>query len=979
MTKTTRTIAMLAISAIALLGSCGKDTSKTSTSGKNNTSEKTQTGEYYVEFKGQELSNGDSIELTLGDTSTILAAKMVDGDEVEFTFESSDETVATVGVHTGLLTGVKAGTASISVYKTSDKDSIQTYTLTVKESSVSSGAVSYASASYDEKSRILAALEDYAVDNYITGITMFSNGSNICYNERYTPTPKSYITGYGWGTFREGKLSGDLSSVIDGCNKSFYQVATTSLPAHANAMNASGSDVSTVYGYISNSYYQTRLNATNDGYEWYSNTALDDRPLPIDDSGNVITENVSSLTNTRWRIHVKTGSDFVYRTASTKKVGNVSLSSFDNRAVTIEDYLTPIKYMLSCYNGQYRGAELTKGVSGFAENAAKYYAATTTKGANDTYYSEEQWKACNMDEVVKTGHDDDGDYIEFNLLQPCTQFYAMYYLSSSLYSPLPADFVNLWDSQMLGKFPDGYTPVDTMLSTGPYYITEWEKTRITFTKNENYFYKQDVLSNGNTRDVYNLPGFQYNEVEDSSSSLSLFLAGQIDSYAPNKDDLKTGGTFSGTSGKLNDGTTTWRKYETEGDATFKLNVNATSKKTWKKLFGTTGSVYPHDSTFINNSNNTFLDHRTYMSDIHFLNFLSFGMDRKTICESRGMKPTQEYFSNNYLIDPESGVSYNSTDAHKAVLADRYNDTYGYNYDAAVSELRAAMEGSIKEAMQNKEIKQVNGKYQITIVMSWMNTSDTKDYGDVFDSIETIFDAVNEKYYYGGYTLNIETPTPSSDYTDVYNKMKQGEFDLGFGAISGGDLDPINFMEVLKSDNSSGFTLNWGPDTSIISDDDQGDVVYDGKVWSYDGLWAAANTGVLLNDEGATVKVSNVSSTHDGYQYDSSNSTAQSITYKLSFADLVNAGAKANSISVQISNTTHTSSYDWASLGATEANSYVGTITLEKEFNTYKDDNGNDATATNVTVTVSYKAELDGSEKVFTTTLTLPTYAGVFGE
>ena len=234
-------------------------------------------------------------------------------------------------------------------------------------------------------------------------------------------------------------------------------------------MNASGSDVSTIAEYITNSYYQTRLNQTNDGYEWYSNTALDARPIPVSDDGNIITENADTITNTRWRIHVKTGSDFVYRTASTKSVKGVNLKTFDGRPVTREDYLSPIKYMLTCFNGQYRGAELTKGVSGFAKGAAKYYSSTAKNATGDSnaIWDDAAWKKANMDDVIKVGTDSTGDYIEFNLLQPCTQFYAMYYLSSGLFSPLPADFLKLWDAKMLGKLPDGYSPVDTMLSTGP--------------------------------------------------------------------------------------------------------------------------------------------------------------------------------------------------------------------------------------------------------------------------------------------------------------------------------------------------------------------------------------------------------------------------------------------------------------------------------------------------------------------------------
>ena len=83
-------------------------------------------------------------------------------------------------------------------------------------------------------------------------------------------------------------------------------------------------------------------------------------------------------------------------------------------------------------------------------------------------------------------------------------------------------------------------------------------------------------------------------------------------------------------------------------------------------------------------------------------------------------------------------------------------------------------------------------------------------------------------------------------------MRSGMFDLGFGSISGMTSDPLGFMEVLKSDNSSGFTLNYGMDTSTIAEDGSNAIIYDGKTWSFDGLWAAAKTGAIIGSDSKTV-------------------------------------------------------------------------------------------------------------------------------
>ena len=60
-------------------------------------------------------------------------------------------------------------------------------------------------------------------------------------------------------------------------------------------------------------------------------------------------------------------------------------------------------------------------------------------------------------------------------------------------------------------------------------------------------------------------------------------------------------------------------------------------------------------------------------------------------------------------------------------------------------------------------------------------------------------------------------------------------------------------KVLKSDNTSGFTLNWGLDTSEINTDTGNYINYDGKIWSFDGLWTAATKGALIDNAGKVEK------------------------------------------------------------------------------------------------------------------------------
>ncbi len=1023
MRKLAKTAVVIGIASIALLGSCRKTDNSSAKPTPRPTTSNNTVGDFTVSFKGEEFASGESANITLTvNEGVAILVPTLDGEDstsvTDFNFVSDHPEIVDVNTNTGYLSPKSAGKAVITVTYAKKAGKELKINVDVVASSTSKGledltAVKTKSGKidYEEKSRILATLEKYAVDNYLTGITLFSNGSRVLYNDRYKPLPTSYVTGYGWGTMREGRLTADLPNALGG-HPDYYTIGTTSLPSHANAMNASGSDVSTVYNLIANAYYETRLNSTNDGYEWYPKLAKDNRPIPIDEDGNAIASTDARFNrNKRWRIHVKTGNQYTYRTASTKTKDGTAISSFNNRPIALEDYITPLKLMLTNWNGQYRGSELTDGISGF-KGAASYFTATSDNktGDNTAIFDATAWdrymgnssghlvdkngQVTSKRGNIITGTDDNGDYIEFNLLQPCTQFFAMYYLSSSLYSPLPESFVRLWNpSKELGKSPDGYTEVDTMLSSGPYFIQNWDsvgKTGISFSKNDTYFYKQDEDGDfaSSPRKVYQLHGVQYNAVQQSAILKNDFLNGNIDSYGPNKDDLK--GDMKNMTGT---GTgMTWTAYQTKGDSNFKLNVNASNIQQWKDRFGKTGSIYQHNSD--KPTDNNYSSVKPYMSSIHFLNFLSYALDRETICAARGMTPTQEYFSDNYIIDPEKGTSYNATDAHKAVLSERFNSTYGFNKEAAKSELRIVFDEVLEKMRNNGELTTAQGgtgepgtktnPYLVPIDMFWMNVSDLTDYSDVFDSIKSVFDEVSQsRKYQGAYKLDIHTPTPSADYNQVYDRMRRGDFDIGFGAVSGNSLDPLNFLEVLKSDNSSGFTLNWGPDTDKVSPD----IVYGGKTWSFDSLWQAANTGVVLTEQGDISNVQNVSTKNAAglYKYEERNSDASSVTYKVSFQQLISAGAHIQEISLIASDKTQNfvlndESGEAVSLHIDASTNWTGLITVGKEFNRVLNKKTGEESDNNlVTLKVTYTAvDSEGTEHDFTTSLSLLTYHGVMG-
>ena len=979
-----------AIASIALLASCNKtnhSTKPSTTTPGASTSQPSvtppSTKEPAFSLDGKSIKNGDSIDIAVGENLKVINVR----NASNVNYVSSNPDILEVGATTGKLTAKKAGKATVTA--TAEGKEYK-FDFNVVAPTTEAGVFSYADASYEEKAKILGTLEKYAVDNYLTGITLFSDGGKVVYNSRYTPKPSSYVVGYGWGTEREGKLDGELENALGG-HKDYYQSGMVTVPNRADAMNATGSDVSTLSGYITSAYYGTRLNATNDGYEWYPILALTENPIPLQEDGKEgdktkVKVNEELTQSDRWRIYVRTG-DGNYKTQAPKykTASNISVfRKYDGQTVQAEDYLTPFKWMLTSANAQVRGAELLDGVSGIY-GAANYYAASgdKTKLGSNIYDAEDWTKYIENERNIAMGSDDKGTYIDFRLTVPCTQFFAKYYLSSSLYSPLPAEILK--EFPKYGTEPGGNNTLSqTTISCGAYYISERpDATSLTLSRNGNFV---DRIYNHNSngvaidewddgsqpREIYQLPGIQWSQVSDDARE-NNFKNGKVDAYTPTKDNVNT--TYKEGQGSFDTGIR-WKSYITEAEATFKINVNSLTKGDWTKLFGTSGKVYTHDSVLASKWA-TERDDRRYMSDKNFLDFLSFGLDRKTISEARGKTPTQDYFANAYVYDPEEGKVYNNTEYHKAALADRHNDTYGYDKTDAAAALRKALQNTISGI---KTLPTKGEKKIVRVDMNWMNTSDTKDYGDVFDSWKTIFEEVNNRYFGGQYELDINQINGTSDYNAVYDKMKRGEFDLGFGAISGNTMNPLNFFEVLKSDNSSGFTLNWGKDTSEVSDD----IVYDGKKWSFDSLWNAGNTIAVLND---SAKVA--APTTDGYVKTTWNSdnTKHQVTYDIAFDDLINAGAVINSIHGSVD----------AANGATLYQRDTAATKIDKDHKTYRivlgetfnntgiegETEGSNMrvenTAATVTLTVSYTIEVGGAERELTTTLTVANYYSVLAE
>ena len=571
----------------------------------------------------------------------------------------------------------------------------------------------------------------------------------------------------------------------------YYQTFQSEDQGTANYWDDKGSVAGDLHGYFAGSFWGTAMNEEKDGYDWICELAKE-KPQAVNPDENGLA--------TIYKFEVKIGSELVYNTMSSKP----EFAAFKGREVALEDYLTPWKELYNQSNGIARGPEGATGGSGSIKGITEYYNGT----ANG--FNEDLWNQVG----IKATMEDGKAYLTFEFNNPTNSFYAMYYLASGLYCPIPADFLKLTGGlKGYATFSaDGaLSPVDTSLSTSYYMLESWQSGK------EIVFKKNDLYADGGR---YQIPGVYMMVLPavntDPEAALKEFLAGKLDAV-------------SIPSTKLDDYKNDPRTTTTLDATTFKLNMNTCTMEEWEALFGENGSI-------TQTPKENYWDVKPIMSNDNFLKGLNYSIDRKGFAEIQGRTPSNNYFGSSYLSDPENGVSYNSTQEHKDAVAGMMENTDGYGYSLALAQqyFKAACDELIAAGTYK------SGD-EVHIEICWMDTASIDEMGVYIKKY--IEDAFNNCG--GGLTIVVDNYA-CAVWSDVYYaKMMIGQFDLGFGSISGNSLNPLNFFEVLRSDNTSGFTLNWGVDTSIVTDA----IKYDGRTWSFNSLWQAADQGALIDEHG----------------------------------------------------------------------------------------------------------------------------------
>ena len=683
---------------------------------------------------------------------------------------------------------------------------------------LASGTLDYSQDSYEDKAEVLYSLEKYALDNFTAGIPLYDDASYEQFSARVTLPSTKYLTNYGFGT-PYGKIdatgtmyNGPINESVEEW-KSYFHGYTTVDSGTFNAWDSQGSDVTDRMSMISSSYFGVKANADHSDYYWVGSLSMTDEPIMLDANGQVIENPSEDQTSQFWRVKVHTGEGYTYHMAPTASV--TLRQKYDGRQVQLDDYLTPFKAMLNARLLRY--TDLVSDTSGF-QGAMEY--------VYDTQAQQGAWE----DSGVGVQINEAEQSIDFAFIQPQSTSYARTALSSGLYSPVPAEFLEDIGG---GSFNAGAknfgtrsssTPegcFDNILVLGAYVPTYWEdQQKIVYESVDDYYeadqYHYDgyteVIFSGENADVLAYNAFLNNELDEVSIPVSQLKAHRND---PNV-------------------------LRTEGSTIIKLNLNSTTEEQWIEYFGENGTIYKHGK-------NDYWDVKPIMSNKNFLNGFFFAMNRQELADLAGKNPAVGYLSNAYMIDPAGKESWRASKWGQAVLWPRQyaaGNTACYSRELAETYFKAAGDEMISQGyyMPGDTIEIIGiFRYQTTI----------DNIGSYIASyVEDAFNAANAS---NNLKIDLKLEIGGSTYNDTYTKMDHGEFDFAEGAVSGVVLNPLDFMNTCSSTTAinQGFCLNWGEPTDEVNETNP--AVYKGYKFSYDALWSASQ-GWSIIDEGVTSPV-----------------------------------------------------------------------------------------------------------------------------
>jgi ABC-type oligopeptide transport system substrate-binding subunit len=392
--------------------------------------------------------------------------------------------------------------------------------------------------------------------------------------------------------------------------------------------------------------------------------------------------------------------------------------------------------------------------------------------------------------------------IEFDFVNEMSDWNVRYWLSSTTMTPINMElYFELGD--------DTYATSETTTAYhGAYKLDYYEADKVLeYSKNPNF----------HSPELYFYTGYSYAIIETSEVRFQEFMAGKLEGVALPSTEYESYKNYPGIR-------------QIPGATTFRIMINGLETVEAQREAFPDGAWEPEP----------------ILANQDFKMAMFHALDRQKLAEEvlKTSTTNMYLFSNAYLVDAELGIPYRQTAQGQTVGEGLSPSTHGFNFDAAQAYFKLATAALVADGTLAAGTAEAPTVIEVDFHIFSGSESQELMGAYIEQAFEDAFvDDVNN--------IEFDLVVKAKDFPGIYyDYMMIGEFDLSIGGISGSTLDAASFLDTYSSDNRSGFTLNWGIDTSVaeieVNYADKDGVVHK-EIWSFDAIVSALNGEIFLSE------------------------------------------------------------------------------------------------------------------------------------
>lgn len=701
-------------------------------------------------------------------------------------FDNEDGNLTSSIEVSGFFDGDVEGTYEIIYYVTDSSSETFSIVRVIKVQEIRivypTGFYNYKFANAELRLSFMAAAEKYLLNNMYAGIPLYSNASSVLFSSRLELPVEDYIAVMGFGT-DFATMSEDDSTVLmyngeyGNTGEYTFRGTISNNPNTFNHWLYDDSITATVIKRFSDSLYVYEFNEDKTGYIVVPSMAKYN-PVPINPEFTGLGKEVSRT----WQITLR--DDLVWGfNEATNTLGY-------DMVIDANDFSD--SYREALYQNWFRA------ISGGGD-----FTSQTNQIVNAQEFAdgEVDWEDVGINLI-------DDLTIEFIFYNDMSSWDVRYWLSSFAMSPIQMDLYE--DTTTFDA--DGY--VDEMLYGTTSETTAYSGAYILDYYEENAVLLYSANPNFHSPDKYFYTHYSYVIIDDPDVRFNEFIDGKTEMSQLSFDKYEEYKTNSGLK-------------QIPGSTVFRIMINGLGTvEAQKEQFP--GSTWVPEPILA-------------IQDFKMAMF--FAIDRNFLANEviGTVLPTMFIFSNAYLVDPENGIPYRTTEQGVSVGEGLSPETYGFDLDTAKEYYDLAINALIEDGTYTAGTAENPTIIEMDLYVFSGSDSQLLMGAFIKDSFEETFQ--NEEHH-----INVVINLVAKDFPGIYyDYMMIGEFDLAIGGISGATLDAASFLDTYSSDNRSGFTLNWGIDTSIaeieiIYYDHEG--IRHREMWSFDAI-SSVMTGEIF--------------------------------------------------------------------------------------------------------------------------------------